>query len=142
MRRALALLGVGGRLVQDVDDLRADLVQADPERLEDARGDTFALADQTQQQMLGADVVVIQATCFVNRQLDHLLGTRSQTNVARNRAVAATDDELDCAAHLVELDAEIAEDLGSNTFPLADETEQQVLGAYVVVVEALRLLLR
>ena len=45
-------------------------------------------------------------------------------------------------ADLVQLDPEIGEDLGRDAFALADQAEQQVLSADVVVVEALRLLLR
>src|SRR2546430_1535721 len=74
VRGALALLRVRGRLVQHVDDLRADLVERHAERLEDASGDAFAFADQAQQQMLGADVVVIESPRFVDRELDDLLG--------------------------------------------------------------------
>ena len=142
VRGALALLRVRGRLVQHVDDLRADLVERHAERLEDASGDAFAFADQAQQQMLGADVVVIESPRFVDRELDDLLGAWRQTDIAGDRAVASTDDELDRAAHLVQLDAKIAEDLGGNAFTFSDEPEQQVLGPDVVVVKALRLLLR
>ena len=92
--------------------------------------------------MLGADVVVIESARFVDRELDDLLGAWRQTDVAGDRAIATTDDELDRAAHLVQLDAKIAEHLGGNAFTFADEPEQQVLGPDVVVVKALRLLLR
>ena len=56
--------------------------------------------------------------------------------------VAPADDELDGGAHLVELDAHVGEHLGRDALALADEAEQQVLGADVVVVEALRFFLR
>ena len=49
----------GGRaLGQDADDLVADLVEVDPERLEDTGGDPLALADEAEEQVLRADVVV------------------------------------------------------------------------------------
>ena len=120
----------------------ADLVQAHAERLEHARGDALALADQAEQQVLGADVVVVQPARLVDRQLDDLLRPWRQADVAGNRAVTAADDELDGAAHLVELDTQIPEYLGRDAFALAHEAEQKVLRADVVVVEALRLLLR
>ena len=139
---ALAFLRIRGRLVQDVDDLGADLVQADAERLEHAGGDALALAHEPEQQVLGADVVVVEPSRLVDRQLDHLLGARGQSDIAGHRAITATDDELDGTAHLVQLDAEIAEHLGRDTLAFADQTEQQVLSTDVVVVEALRFLLR
>ena len=43
---------------------------------------------------------------------------------------------------LVQLDAQVAEHLGGDAFALAHQAEQKMLGADVVVVEALRLLLR
>ena len=139
---ALAFLRVRGRLVQDVDDLRADLVQADAERFEHAGGDALALAHEAEQQVFGADVVVVEPSRLVDRQLDDFLGARGQANIAGHRSITAADDELDGAAHLVQLDAEIAQHLGRDALALADQAEQQVLSADVVVVEALRFLLR
>ena len=46
------------------------------------------------------------------------------------------------AAHFVELDTKISQDLGRDAFAFADQAEQEMLGTDVVVVEALRLLLR
>src|SRR4029079_6179654 len=58
------------RLGEDADDLVANLVQVDAEALEDTGGDALPFADQAQEQVLGADVVVAQATSFVDGQLD------------------------------------------------------------------------
>src|SRR3954469_10011931 len=85
---------------------------------------------------------MVESARLVHRQLDHLLGARGQANVARDGAIATANDELDRAADLVQLDAQVAEDFGSDPFSLTNETQQQVLGPDVVVVEALRLLLR
>jgi len=49
--------------------------------------------------------------------------------------------EFNGAANLIELDPEIAKDFRSNSFTFAYKAQQQVLGANVVVVKALRLLL-
>jgi len=49
------------RLADHPDDLRADLGGVGAEGLEDAGGDALALAQQAQQDVLGADVVV---ACF------------------------------------------------------------------------------
>ena len=56
-------------------------------------------------------------------------------------AFAAADDELDRRAHLGQLHAHVAQDAGGDAVALAHQTEQQVLGADVVVVEALGLFL-
>ena len=92
--------------------------------------------------MLGADVVVVEAPRLVDRELDHLLGARGQADLAHDHRLAAADDELDRRAHLGQLHAQVAEDARGDAVALAHQPEQQVLGADVVVVEALRLLLR
>ena len=119
----------------------AHLVEVHAEGLQDAGGDPLALADQAEQQMLGADVVVAEPARLVDRELDHPLGPRSQADLADDRPIAAADDELDRGSDLGQLDAHVLEDARSDALALAHEAEQQVLRADVVVVEALRLVL-
>jgi hypothetical protein len=98
----------GGRaLGEDADDLVADLVEVDAQRLEDAGSDAFTLTDEAEQEVFGADVVVAQAAGFVDRQLDDLLGAGRERDLARRgRGIAPPDDELDGGADLRELDTE------------------------------------
>ena len=124
-------------LREDARRLGAHALEVDAEALEHAGGDAFALADEAEEQVLGADVVVVQAARFVDGQLDDLLGARRQADLADDGAVAAADDELDGGADLVQFDAEVGEHLRGDAVALADKAEQQVLGADVVVVEAL-----
>ena len=91
--------------------------------------------------MLRADVVVAEPAGFVDRELDHPLRSRRQADLADDRPVAAPDDELDGRPDLGQLDVHVLEDARGDTLALADEAEQQVLGADVVVVEPLRLVL-
>ena len=100
-----------------------------------------ALADEAQEQVLRADVVVAEPAGFVDRELDHAFRPRRQADLSDDRPVAAPDDELDGRPDLRELDVHVLEDARGDTLALADETEQQVLGADVVVVEPLRLVL-
>ena len=129
------------RLRQDADDLVADLVEVHPERLEDTRGDPLAFADEAEEQVLRADVVVAEAARLVDRQLDDALRARREPDLADDRAVPAADDELDGGADLGELDVHVLEHAGGDTFALAHEPEEEVLGADVVVVEPLRFVL-
>ena len=62
--------------------------------------------------------------------------------MARRRAAAVTDDLLDLRADRLETDAQRLEGLGRDAFALVDQSEQDVLGADVVVVEQPRFLLR
>ena len=120
----------------------ADLVQVHPEGLEDPGGDALALADEPEQQVLRADVVVAEAAGLVDRELDDALGARRQADLADDRAVTPTDDELDGGPDLGQLDVHVLEHTGRDAFPLPHQAEQEVLGADVVVVEALGLVLR
>ena len=140
---ALGLLGRTGRgrLRQDANDLVADLVEADAERLQDAGGDPLTLADQAQEQVLGADVVVAQPAGLVDGQLDDALGARRQPDLAHDRPIAPADDELDGRPDLGQLDVHVLEHARGDTLSLANEAEEQVLGSDVVVVEPLRLVL-
>ena len=130
-----------GRLRQDADDLVADLVEVHAKRLEDARGDALALADQAEEQVFGPDVVVAEAARLVDGQLDDPLGPRRQPDLANDRTVTPPDDELDGGSDLGQLDVHVLEDARGDTLALADQTEEQVLRTDVVVVEALRLVL-
>ena len=131
----------GARLGQHPDDLVADLVQVHAQRLQDARGDALALAHEAQQQVLRADVVVAQPAGLVDGQLDDALGARGQADLAHDRAVAPADDELDRGPDLGQLDVHVLEHARGHTLALADEAQEQVLRADVVVVEPLRLVL-
>ena len=93
-------------------------------------------------QVLRADVVVAQAARLVDRQLDHALRARREPNLADDRAVTAPDDELDRGSNLRELDVHVLEDARGHAFALADQAEEQMLRADVVVVEPLRFVLR
>ena len=120
---ALRLLGgAGGRaLRQDADDLVADLVEVDAEALQHAGGDALALADEAQQQVLGADVVVAEAAGLVDRQLDDALRARREPDLADDRAVPAADDELDRGPDLGQLDVHVLEHARRDALALADE---------------------
>ena len=113
-----------------------------PRRLEHARGDALALADEAQEQVLRADVVVAEPAGLVDGELDDPLRARGQPDLADDRPIAAPDDELDGRPDLGQLDVHVLEDARRDALALADEPEQQVLGADVVVVEPLRLVLR
>src|SRR5690606_19826488 len=110
--------------------------EVDAEAFKHASSNAFALTDEAEQQMLCADVAVVQPASFVDGELDDLLGARGKADLAKHGPVAAADDELDRGANFVEFDPEVGEDLCGHAIALADEAEQDVLGSDVVVVEA------
>ena len=72
-----------GAMADDLLDLAADVVQRDPHRLEGLGGHALTLVDQAEQDVLGADVVVVEhprlflredddAACAVGETLEHV----------------------------------------------------------------------
>ena len=132
------LLGAAaGALVagEELDDLLADPGEVGAELHEDLGGDALALADQPEEDVLGADVVVAELERLAERQLEDLLGAGRERDVPGRRRAALPDDLLHLAAHGLERDAERLEGLGGDALTLVDQPEQDVLGADVVVVE-------
>src|SRR5690242_11848036 len=80
---------------------------------------------------------MVQAARFVNRQFNHLLGAWRQADLPQDNPIAPPDDKFDGAAYFVKFNAEVAQNLCGNPLALADEAKEQMLGADVVVVEAL-----
>src|SRR5690606_9285890 len=99
------------------------------------RGDALALADEAEQDVLGADVVVSQLQRLAQRQLQDLLGTGGEGDVAGRGLLPLPDDLLNLLADGFEADAEALQGLGGDALALVDEAEQDVLRANVVVVE-------
>ena len=146
-RSALGRSARGGRLLarvsgEELDDLLAHAIEVGAELDEHLSGNTLALADESQQDVLGADVVVAQLQRFAQGQFEHLLGARSEGNVSAGRLLALANDLLDLLAHGLKRNAQTFERLGGDAFALMDEAEQDVLGADVVVIEHARLFLR
>ncbi len=148
--RGRALLGPtagGDRLLaliagQELDHLLTHATQVRPQLAQHLRCDALALADEAQQDVLGADVVVAQLQRLAQRQLEHLLGARGERDVPGRGVRALADDLLDLLADAVEGDVHGLEGLRRHALALADQAEQDVLRADVVVVEHARLFLR
>src|SRR2546430_1363256 len=107
-------------------------LEANAQGLEDTKGDTFTLANEAKEQMLRADVAVVEAARLFNGELDDFLCTRRQADFAAYRLFTAADDELDSRADLAELHAEVVENLGCHTVALANEAEEKMFGADIV----------
>ena len=130
-RTGLAAAGAG----EHADDLVADLLGVRVEVEQDAGGDALVLAHETEQDVLGADVVVTERECFAQCELQHLLGARRERDLTRRHLVALTDDAGDLGAHLLHGDVERLEDARGETLFLPEEAEEDVLRPDVVVLE-------
>src|SRR6478735_9300868 len=137
LRAALPPAGAG----EHADDLVADLLRVRVEVEQDARSDTLVLAHEPEQDVLRADVVVAERQRFAQRELEHLLSAGSERNLSGRDLVALADDAGDLRAHLLDRDVERLEHTRSKAFFLAQQAEQDVLRADVVVLERPRLVL-
>ena len=136
-RRLRLALALRATLVaaEQLDDLLANTRQVGAELDEHLRGNAFALADETEEDVLGADVVVAELQCFAQRQLEHLLGARCEWDVTRRRRATLADDLFDLIADGLERDAETLERLRRDPFTFVDESEENVFGADVAVAQ-------
>ena len=144
---ALARGAGGGALApaagagEHADDLVADLVRVGVEVEQDACGDALVLTHEAEQDVLGADVVVAERERLAQRQLENLLGARRERDLARGDLLAGADDPDDLRAHPLDGDVERLEDARGEALLLAQQPEQDVLGADVVVLQRPGLLL-
>ena len=129
-----ALVGI---LAEEARDLGARLLQRDAEAVQHAGGHAVGFAQQAEQQVLGADVVMAHLAGFVDGQLNDALGAGGQPGTGGGDLFAGADDVFHRGAHLGQADAHVYEHAGGHAFLLLNQAQQDVLGAYVVVVEAL-----
>ncbi len=136
---AAARTGLRGLLAlvarQQLQDLLADPVQVGTQLDQHLRRDALTLADEAEQDVLGADVVVAQLQRLAQRQLQDLLGPGRERDVPARRLLPLADDLLDLLPDALQGDPEGLEGLGGHSLALVDEAEEDVLGADVVVVE-------
>ncbi len=143
---APVLLARLGRLAvvpgEQLDDGRAHLLEIGAEVEQHLRGDALPFADEAEQDVLGADVVVAELEALSERQLKHLLGARRERDMTGGLVGPAPDELLHLQLHVIERDVEALQRAGGDALLLLDEPEEQMLGADVVLVELLGLFLR
>ena len=108
---------------EQLDDLLADPVQVRAELDQHLGGHALALADEAEQDVLGADVVVAQLQGLAQRELQDLLGARGEGDVAGRGLLALADDLLHLLADAVERNAQGLKGFGGNALTLMDQTQ-------------------
>src|SRR5205814_1244148 len=90
-------------VAEQIQHFLADFLQLQAEVHQHLGGDAFLLAEQAEQNVLGADVVVIQIAGLFHRVLDHLLSPRRLRQLAHGDHLgSALDELLDFQANLAE----------------------------------------
>src|SRR6266851_3086435 len=123
LRRGLGL-GLRARVVQETLDLGANLLERRPQVLEHVSRDALAFDKQTEQQVLGADVVVAHAPRLFEGDLDHLLDARRRNDLLDDDPLVATEDRLDRLANLADLHAKVVQNLGGEALAFTEKTQK------------------
>ena len=136
------LLRPGGLVAgEQLDDLLAHPGQVGAQADQDLGRDALALADQAEEHVLGADVVVAELESFPQGELEDLLGPGGERGRPGRRRPGRPDRLFDLVADCFEAYAERLQRLGRHTLAFVDQAEQDVLGPDEVVVEQARLFL-
>src|ERR1700722_143399 len=101
LRGLLALVAA-----QQLDHLLAHPGQLGAQLDQHLGGNALTLTDQTEQNVLGADVVVAELKRLAQAQLQNLLGARGERDVTGRSLLALADDLLDLAADTLQRDAQ------------------------------------
>ncbi len=105
---------------------------------EQLRDRVLVVGQQPQQQVLGADVVVAQAQCLPEHQLEHLLRGAVERDVPVGHGVRGDEVGFGGVAQDIEIDPECGQRRHRDGGPLHQEPQEQVLGADLVLAAAPR----
>ena len=144
-RLALAFLFFFGQLRLALQDaaggLGAHLVQVDAQAAQDIDGNAIAFTHKPQEQVFRADVMMTHQPRFINSQLKDAFGAWSQVGFPGRHALATAHRPFDGAHHMAGFHSQFLQHFYRHTIFLAYQPQQQVLGADVVVIQALCFLL-
>src|SRR5258708_32233726 len=129
-------------LIEDLDGVRPHLLQAETKAFQHPCSYAFALPEQSQAEVFGAQVVMMDAPRFVDGKLQHFLSPCGQTDFARREVLSATHDTLDGLTSPLEIDAQACKHFTGHAFPLAEQAPPHPLPPDVAMLEALRRFLR
>ena len=116
-------------LVEELDDILADSSQPHALLHQDGGGHRALFAQDTEQQVLGPDVVVQEAVGFFRCKLQHPLGFRAERNLDRGRDLLAEDrPAFDFLTDVFQGEMRARKNSAREPFALADQAQQKMLG--------------
>ncbi len=117
--------------------LGARLLQVDARVGQHLRGDPLLLPQQTEQQMLRPHVGVVQLARLAHGELENFFGPGRVRQIGSGGGgrFALLHRLLDLLLNLLEVDVEIRQHGRGNAFAFADQSQQDMLGPHVLVVQ-------
>ena len=101
---------------EKIEHFLADLFELEAEVHEHLGSDAVVFAQQSEQQVFGADIVVVEAARFLDGVFNHLLGARRLRELAHGDHLGATLDELlHFESNLAEVDVEVLQHIRADT---------------------------
>ena len=129
--------------IEFLQNLLACHLDVHVEVLQHARRHAVTLTQQAEQNVLGADVSMIQRLGLLGGEREHFLHPRRVRNVTDHLLIrTGAHLLLDFHADGFQIEAHLLEHVHGDALAQLDQTEQQMLGANEVVVETIRLLAR
>ena len=119
---------------QQLDDGGTHPAEIGPELQEHLGGHSLALPHQPEQDVLGADVVVVHLQGLAQRELQHALGAGREGDVPGWHLLPLAHDLDHLLACRLQGDSHLFQRLGGHALALVNQTEKQVFRADVVVV--------
>src|SRR5437016_7244700 len=121
---------------QEAKNLRAEHFERDPSVVQHLSSNSLLLPHHPEQEMLGPDVRVIVFPSLAHRELENLLGSRGIRQVLTFGLILShLDCFVDRRRHVLEIHIQIGQCGGRHTFALAQDGQENVLGADVLVLQ-------
>src|SRR5262245_54508241 len=115
----------------------------DLKTLQNSSGDALALAEQAKQNMLRANVGMVESARFFASEREHFFDPRRIGDVTDHlRFRAGANLFFNLHPDSFEVEPHFLEDVDGDTLPELDQPEQKMLGPDVIVIEAIRFLAR
>jgi hypothetical protein len=122
--------------VQQLDDLMPDPAKIGTQPHKHLSGHTVTLTNEAKQNVFGADIVLAELQRLAQRELKYFLGPGRERDMrGRRQILALANDLFDLLPDCGQADSQRFQRLGRYAVVFADQAEQDVLGADVVVVE-------
>ena len=127
--------------VQFLEDFVPGFVEIDVQVAQDLGSNAIAFAEEAEEDVLRADVAVVQRLGFLGCQSEDLFHPRGVGNVAHHFGLwAGTDLLLHLHADSFKVQPQFGQDVHGDALGQFDEAQQEVFRADVVVIETICLL--
>jgi hypothetical protein len=90
-------------LFEDLDDVRSHLLQAEAKALQHSCAYALALPEQSQEEVFGAEKMMVEAPCFIDGKLHHFLRSWGQAYFAGHAVISTANNAFDGLKRLVEI---------------------------------------